>query len=486
VNATPAALSLSGITKRFGRLTALDDVAFVVRAGTVHALLGENGAGKSTLMRIAFGLLAPDAGQIAVNGVPVRLTSAAEAIARGIGMVHQHFTNVGAMTVAENIALGGRGLVRGHAVLDRLGEIARRTGLALDPDTRAEDLSVGGQQRLEIVKALTRDARILILDEPTAVLSPSEADELLAWLREFVGTGGTVVLITHKLREALGIADDVTVLRQGRIVTSGPAASTDAATLAAAMVGGRNGEDLPGARRDVVGPTAPGPPNRTIVRAAALTVANERGSPVLRDASFEILSGEIVGVAAVEGSGQHELLRALAGRTPPRAGSLDRPATVGFVPEDRHRDALVLDLSVAENVALRNPATRRGRVPWRSVRERTANLLRAFDVRGTPEMPARHVSGGNQQKLVLARELDGGPDLLVVDNPTRGLDIRATAAIHEHIRAAATRGAAIVVYSSDLDEVLSLATRIFVLHAGRLHETKVNRDAVARAMLGAA
>ncbi len=472
---TPAALSLSGITKRFARVTALDGASLVVEPGTVHAVLGENGAGKTTLVRIAFGLLAPDAGQIAVRGRPVRFASAADAIAQGIGMVHQHFTNVGAMTVAENVALGGRGRLRERDTVDTLTAVGRRTGLTLDPTIRAEELPVGGQQRLEIVKALARDASILILDEPTAVLAPDEANDLLRWLRGFASGGGTVVIITHKLPEALGVADAVTVLRHGRTVMTSPAGATDAPTLALAMVG----EDM----RESAAPTS-SPTTGVAVRVEGLTLTTARDIVAVRDASFGVRGGEIVGIAAVEGSGQRELVRALAGRIQARSGTIERPHDVGFVPEDRQRDALVLDLSVAENVALRGAGARRGRMRWRAQRPHVAALIADFDVRGTPETPVRHLSGGNQQKLVLARELESAPELLVVENPTRGLDIRATAAVHGYLRAAARRGAAVVVYSSDLDEVLSLASRMLVLHAGRVRETIVDRDVVARAMLG--
>jgi simple sugar transport system ATP-binding protein len=474
---TPLALELSGITKRFGRVAALDRAALRVRAGSVHALLGENGAGKTTLMRIAFGLVAPDSGEIRVHGAPARLTSPTDAIALGIGMVHQHFTNVGAMTVAENVALGGHGRLRVREVLDRLAHVAERTGLALDPAARADEMPVGAQQRLEILKALARDATLLILDEPTAVLAPAEAADVLRWLAQFAASGRTVVLITHKLREALGVADDVTVLRHGRSVMTATAAATDAPRLAQAMVGDDSGE---------TSPPAGAPTDRVVVRASAITLADARGAPVLRDASFDVRAGEIVGIAGVEGSGQRELVLALAGRLAVSSGALDTADSVGFVPESRHRDALALDLTLTENVALRGAADRRGRMPWRAIHDRTAALIREFEIRGAPEMRAAHLSGGNQQKLVLARELDGAPDLLVTENPTRGLDIRATAAVHGHLRRAASRGAAVVVYSSDLDEILSLATRMLVLHAGRLQETAVDRDRVGRAMLGVA
>jgi simple sugar transport system ATP-binding protein len=476
VIARPAALSLIGITKQFGGVTALESADLVVAAGSVHAVLGENGAGKTTLMRIAFGLLEPDAGQLAVDGSVTRMTSAARAIACGIGMVHQHFTNVGPMTVIENIALGDHGRLRERDVAERVMAIGRRTGLMLDPGARVEDLPVGAQQRLEIVKSLVRNAHILILDEPTAVLVPSEVDDLLTWLRRFAESGGTVVLITHKLREALSIADDVTVLRRGRTVMTSPAKQTDAQALALAMVG------------DDVRETAPPslPRGAAIVRAERVTLRNDRGVVVVRDATFEVCGGEIIGIAAVEGSGQRELLRALTGRADPSSGSLARPITVGFVPEDRHRDALVLDFSATENVALRGANARRGRMNWKSMRRHAQTLIEAFDVRGRPETRAANLSGGNQQKLVLARELDGEPELLVVENPTRGLDVRATAAVHGFIRAAAQRGGAVVIHSTDLDEVLSLATRIFVLHKGHLRETAIDRDLIGRVMLGVA
>ena len=476
MTAGSAALSLIGITKRFGHVTALENANLVVAAGSVHAVLGENGAGKTTLMRIAFGLLEPDAGQISVDGISTRMTSAARAIACGIGMVHQHFTNVGRMTVTENIALGGHGRWREREVAEQVMAIGRQTGLMLDPGARAEDLPVGAQQRLEIVKSLARNARILILDEPTAVLAPSEADDLLTWLRRFAESGGTVVLITHKLREALSIADDVTVLRRGRTVMTSPAKQTDAQALALAMIG----DDV----RETAAPSSPrGAP---IVRAESVTLRNDQGVTVVRDATFEVCGGEIIGIAAVEGSGQRELVRALTGRTDPSSGSLARPNLVGFVPEDRHRDALVLDFSATENIALRGAHVRRGRMNWKSARRHAQTLIETFDVRGRPETRARNLSGGNQQKLVLARELDGEPELLVVENPTRGLDVRATAAVHGFIRAAAQRGAAVVIHSADLDEVLSLATRIFVLHEGHVRETPIDRDLVGRAMLGVA
>jgi ABC-type uncharacterized transport system ATPase subunit len=474
-----AVLTLSGITKRFGSTVALDDVSLRVRRGTIHALLGENGAGKSTLMRVAFGLVTPDAGRIEIDGSGIAISSAADAIAAGVGMVHQHFTNVPAMTVAQNVALGGRGSFDAASAIRLVEEIGARTGLRLDATARAEQLPVGAQQRLEIVKSLARGARILILDEPTAVLAPSEAEELLRWLTGFARGGNAVVLITHKLREAIAIADDVTVLRRGRLALSAPAAAVTTSSLTLAMLG----QELIGAE------PSNGNATRGDVVASAKDIAliDERGTTVVRSATFDISAGEIVGIAAVEGAGQRELLRALAARAPVARGELRLPIEIGFVPEDRQRDALVLDFSPSENVMLKSAAMRRGRIAWQRVRERTRSLVRDFDVRGASDRaPVRALSGGNQQKLVLARELDGAPAMLVVENPTRGLDIRATREVHERLRTVAASGTAVGVYSSDLDEVLSLATRVWVLHAGSIRESPHEREAVGRAMLGVA
>jgi len=493
-------LVLAGITKRFGATVALDDVSFQLRAGTVHALLGENGAGKTTLMRIAFGLSSADSGDAFAGDPPRRITSAAGAIDAGVGMVHQHFTNVAAMTVAENVALGGRGLFDRRKAAATVIDIGRRTGLALDPEARVEDLPVGAQQRLEIVKALARNARVLMLDEPTAVLAPQETAELLRWLRAFTSHGNAVVLITHKLREALAIADEVTVLRRGRVALSAAATDVTLESLSSAMIGGDatsrteppDAIAAPGARRNSAREAqhperAAGAARRAVVAARGLTIVDERGVVRVHDASFEIQPGEIVGVAAIEGSGQHELLRALAGRTPPTSGLLEAPASVGFVPEDRHRDALLPEFSLAENVALKDAGARCGRLDWVTLRSTSDSLIARFDVRGgDATTPARTLSGGNQQKLVLARELDGSPPLLVVENPTRGLDIRATQDVHDRLRAAAASGAAVVIFSSDLDEVLSLAQRVLVMHAGAVRECERDRDVVGRAMLGVA
>jgi general nucleoside transport system ATP-binding protein len=482
VSGTFPALELLHVTKHFGALVALDDASLVVRPGTIHAVLGENGAGKTTLMHVAYGMVRPETGVIRVAGRELRLTSPLAAISAGIGMVHQHFTLVPAMTVQENLALGGSGRLRGRDMTARVHEIARRTGFTLDPAARIDSLPVGAQQRVEIAKALARDASLLILDEPTAVLAPSEVDDLLRWLRSYVAAGHAAVLITHKLREALAVADDVTVLRRGRVVYIGSANAASPEQLTELMIGVAASED----RGAVV------PPRSTAPRFIAdhVSVTDRSGRTRVRTASFSVRSGELVGVAAVEGAGQRELLRALAGRYPVSAGRLQRPAIVGFVPEDRHRDAILLDRSLTENVALRGAGQRKGLLRWSSMHTFAEDLMRVFDVRApNARVQVRALSGGNQQKLVLARELAAlpdapAPDALVVENPTRGLDVRATADVHRRLREACARGAAVVIYSSDLDEVLGLASRVFVLFDGDLREMPLDRDAIGRAMLG--
>jgi len=472
------ALALTGISKRFGDSVALDDVSLRVARGSVHALVGENGAGKTTLMRIAFGLTRADAGRVTAGDSAQPIETPSDAMAAGLGMVQQHFSNVPAMTVAENVALGDHGRFEMARAASRVADIGARTGLRLDPLALAGSLTVGAQQRLEIVKALAKNARTLILDEPTAVLAPNEADDLLRWLRAFANDGNTVILITHKLPEALAVADAVTVLRRGRVVLDAAAMELSARGLATAILG---------EEPSVSSPAKPEPMNRTVASVEGAYLMDERGVTVLRDLDFALQAGDIVGVAAVEGAGQRELLRLLARRRAASQGHVRLPSTVGFVPEDRQRDALVLDFTLAENVALNGAGGRRGRVRWSEFDKRTQTLLREVDVRGgDSDTSARSLSGGNQQKLVLGRELAGGPDLVVVENPTRGLDIRATQAVHDRLRAVAAAGAAVVVYSSDLDELLLLSTRIFALHGGHLRACPVDRAAVGQAMLGVA
>ena len=472
-------IELCEITHRFANTSALANVSFRLRAGTVHALLGENGAGKTTLMRVAFGLLTPDSGTVRAGGRPI--TSARDAIGAGIGMVHQHFTNVPAMTVAENVALVAGRRYRADDAERRVLEIGARTGLRLEPRATADALPVGAQQRLEIVKALARDADTLILDEPTAVLAPNEAAELLEWIRSFADRGGSVVLVTHRLPDALDTADEVTVLRRGRLVLTAPADALDEQSLAQALVGEESVEC------EFATGTPPSSSGQTVLKLANVNAEDERGVQLVRDVTLSVAAGEILGIAGVEGSGHRELVRVIAGRAEAVHGTVERPDAVGFIPEDRQRDALALDFSLTENVALLGAGDRRGRISWSALARRTQDLVGAFDIRAaSASAPVRTLSGGNQQKLVLARELSPGPALVVAENPTRGLDIRAARDVHERLRSAAVRGAAVVVYSSDLDEVLLLATRVIAMHAGRARDCTLDRDEVGRAMLGVA
>jgi ABC-type uncharacterized transport system ATPase subunit len=474
------ALALEHIVKRFGAVEALGDGSLSVAAGSIHALLGENGAGKTTLMRVAYGMEQPDAGVIRVGESVRRFASPADAIAAGIGMVHQHFTLVPAMTVAENVALGHGGRFEPATADERVSSLASATRLPIDPSARVRELPVSAQQRVELLKALSRDARILILDEPTAVLAPAESEELLRTIRQLAAGGRAIVLITHKLREAFAVADEITVLRRGRTTLAVEAADTTEPQLVAAMLGSD------GVVSPVVADRATRARQTRVISARGIEVDDTRGVVKVRDASFDVFGGEIVGVAGVEGSGQRELLRAIAGRLPVAKGSLELPAAVGFVPDDRHGEALVLDMTLAENFALRGLGAQRGRVRWRELNTTTAAAMKRFDVRSIgPGVVARTLSGGNQQKFVLARELEGPPPALVVENPGRGLDVRASVEIRAQLIQASDVGVAVVAYSSDIDETLSIADRMLVVFAGTVAEVPLDREAVGRAMLGA-
>jgi ABC-type uncharacterized transport system ATPase subunit len=490
----PPALALRGIRKHFGSVQALRGADFTLMPGELHALLGENGAGKTTLMHVAYGLTRPDAGTVAIGGAVVSVPSPRAARGLGVGMVHQHFTSVPALSVAENVALAAGWSVHPAALRERVRALAERIGLPLEPDTPAGRLSVGLKQRLEIVKALATDVRILLLDEPTAVLAPGEAEELLQVVRAFTARGGSAVLITHKLDEALAAADRVTVLRQGVVVHEGVVAGETRESLAAAMIGeGAAGESVRDEGRPLrfaqgdkpVATTGQGglsdieppvPSARVLVRLEDLEVPRDTGYGIaVRRATLVIRSGEIVGISAVEGNGQRELLRAVAGRLHPLRGRREVAGPVAFIPEDRTTEGLIPTLSLTENVVLGSraddPWIRRGRVDWRVARARTAALLTEYEVVAPgPDVPAATLSGGNQQKVVVARELARQPRVVVAENPTRGLDLRAAAAIHARLRAAAATGAAVLVYSSDLDEVLALADRVLVASRGTLIE----------------
>ncbi|MGE5231312.1 MAG: ABC transporter ATP-binding protein [Deltaproteobacteria bacterium] len=477
---TPA-LELRGIVKRFGPVQALRGADFTLAPGEVHALLGENGAGKSTLMHVAYGLVRPDAGVMTVRGRAVLPNSPREARRLGLGMVHQHFTAIPAFTVAENIALAAGWSVRPKELRDRVVNLMGRVGLSLDPEARAGALSVAAKQRLEILKALAGDATILLLDEPTAVLAPPDAEELLRVVREFAAGGGAAVLITHKLDEALRAADRVTALRAGRVTLTGPAAAQTPDLLARAMIG--SSAPAPSARhRPEAGESPP------LVRCEMLDLPREDGRGLaLRGASLTVAAGELVGVAAVEGNGQRELLRTIAGLARPLRGRLDVAAPVAFVPEDRTTEGLIGELPLTDNVVLGlgrgAPWVHRGRLDWKAARERTSSLIGRFAIRASgPDAPAGALSGGNQQKLVIARALELAPRVVIAENPTRGLDIHAADDVWRRLAAAAAGGAAVLVYSSDLDEVLERADRAVVVAKGTVTAA---RAGAGKAELGA-
>ncbi|MFL5955680.1 MAG: ABC transporter ATP-binding protein [Gaiellaceae bacterium] len=476
-------LELRGITKRFPGVLANDDVHFDLRTGEVHALLGENGAGKSTLMNILYGLYTPDDGQILLRGEPIDLGSTRAAIEQGIGMVHQHFMLIPVMTVAENIVLATEPR-RGGVLLDydaarrRVRELSERYGLLVDPDARVDEITVGQQQRVEILKALYRGAEILILDEPTAVLTPQEAKELFEIIRALKDQGKSIIFISHKLNEVLEIADRITIMRRGKVVDTIPAAGATEESLARMMVG-----------REVLlrVDKKPAQPAGPLLSVEDLHVFDDRGLEAVRGLSLEVRAGEIVGLAGVDANGQSELIDAIAGLRPVKGGrivvdghdvthaharqALD--AGIGHIPEDRHRRGLVLPFSLTENLALHSyrkpPNSRHGLLNLRAMVERARRLLQVFDIRGgTPLTPAGALSGGNQQKVVLAREIDGDPKVLIAAQPTRGLDVGAIEFVHRRLVEQRDAGRAVFLVSLELEEILSLSDRILVIYEGRI------------------
>src|SRR5688500_1771371 len=480
-------LELRGISKRFGSVLANDDLRITVAPGTIHALVGENGAGKSTAMRIAYGFYTADRGEILVDGRVCDIRTPHDAIALGIGMVHQHFMLVQPMTVAENIVLGAEpGSAASLNVKQAVADIRRLSdefGLAVDPNATIDRLSVGQQQRVELLKALYRRAQLLILDEPTAVLTPQEVDEFFVILRRMREQGRTVILITHKLSEVLAISDEVTVMRDGRVVGRLKTAETNAAEIARLMVG-----------REVLLrlDKTPAQPGAVLLSVRDCSIVGAGGTRSVDGVSFDVRAGEIVGIAGVEGNGQTELIEALAGLAPgaqvsgavtfdgrdiTRLGARRRREIgIAHIPEDRHRRGLLLDFSVAENTILgvhyRPPAVAgAGSVLLDdgAIRARTEQLIRDFDVRPPqPALPARALSGGNQQKLIIGREFSLPPVLLLVSQPTRGVDIGAIEFIHRKIVAMRDAGCAVLLVSAELDEVTALSDRLLVLHAGRI------------------
>ena len=469
-------LALRDITKRFGAFSALENVSLSIESGRITALLGENGAGKTTLMRIAFGMIQPDAGAIVVNGSQTRFRSPADAIAAGVGMVHQQFSLIPAMTVAENVSLGGMGRFSFERTARQLDEIAARTGLTIDPRAQVAELGSAERQKLEIIRTIAHDARVMILDEPTAVLTPMDTGELFRQLKTFAASGGAVVLITHKIGDALEHADDVAVLRRGRLVLSSPMSEANELSLIDAMLG-----DTPHVK------TSKGfkPAGSSIIVSLDKAEIPHRRSAKMISFSVQIRSGEIVGVGALDGAAI-PLLRVLARRLKVVRGEVKLPSRIGFVPENRHDEALIEDFSLTENLALADADSWSGIMPWKMLETETSDVISRFDVRtpGTSTSPAK-LSGGNQQRFVLGRELRNDPELLVLENPTQGLDVNASAFVHEQIRAARTNGSAVVFYSSDLDELAELSDRVLVVSGQGLTDVAVDRDAIGRALLGA-
>lgn len=475
-------IEMREITKVFGEFVANDKINLELRKGEIHALLGENGAGKSTLMNMLAGLLEPTSGEIVVNGQVVKLDSPSKATSLGIGMVHQHFMLVEAFTVAENIILGSE--LTKNGVLDiaratrEINELSERYGLAVNPSAKVADISVGAQQRVEILKTLYRGADILIFDEPTAVLTPSEIDELMAIMKNLVKEGKSIILITHKLDEIRAVSDRVTVIRRGKSIETVEIAGATNADLAEMMVG-----------RSVSFKTEKqeAQPKEVILSIKDLVVNENRGVPAVKNLSLDVRAGEIVGIAGIDGNGQSELIQAITGLRKIESGSVELKGqsivglhprqitemSVGHVPEDRHRDGLVLEMMISENIALqtyyKEPLSKKGILNYTNIIGYAKQLMQEFDVRAASEIvPAAALSGGNQQKAIIAREVDRNPDLLIVSQPTRGLDVGAIEYIHKRLIQERDNGKAVLVVSFELDEILNISDRIAVIHDGKI------------------
>lgn len=475
-------IEMRDITKVFGEFVANDNINLHLRKGEIHALLGENGAGKSTLMNMLAGLLEPTSGEIVVNGQVVNLDSPSKAASLGIGMVHQHFMLVEAFTVAENIILGSE--LTKNGVLDIAGAskeikaLSERYGLAVDPSAKVADISVGAQQRVEILKTLYRGADILIFDEPTAVLTPSEIEELMAIMKNLVKEGKSIILITHKLDEIRAVSDRVTVIRRGKSIETVKIAGATNADLAEMMVG-----------RSVSFKTEKqaAQPKEVVLSIKDLVVNENRGVPAVKNLSLDVRAGEIVGIAGIDGNGQSELIQAITGLRKVESGSIELKGnlivglhprqitelSVGHVPEDRHRDGLILEMMISENIALqtyyKEPHSKNGILNYSNITSYAKKLMEEFDVRAASEIvPAAALSGGNQQKAIIAREIDRDPDLLIVSQPTRGLDVGAIEYIHKRLIEERDNGKAVLVVSFELDEILNVSDRIAVIHDGKI------------------
>jgi simple sugar transport system ATP-binding protein len=479
------AVEMHNISKHFPLVLANDDVTFTVQQGEIHALVGENGAGKSTLMNILYGLLHADSGSIAVSGKEVRFVGPGDAIAHGIGMVHQHFMLIPPLTVAENVVLGQEPSKKGFVDRAKANQIVQdlsdQYGLKVDPAAKVETLSVGIEQRIEIIKVLYRGAEILILDEPTAVLTPQEVDELFEILRALKDQGKTIIFITHKLQEVMAAADTVTVMRRGKVVGTVPIAETSRQEIATMMVGRQVLFRVERTQAE---------PGEVVLTVKDLSALDNKKLPALRAISFSVREGEILGIAGVEGNGQSELVEVLTGLRKAQSGSAElngqeitncsprliRENGTGHIPEDRHRRGLVLDFTVAQNMVLgihyRKPFVRHlglDVINFGPIQEKAERLLAEFDIRPPDqENLAGNLSGGNQQKVIVAREFDQNPKLLIAAQPTRGVDVGSIEFIHQRLLQARDEGKALLLISADLEEILSISDRIAVMYEGQI------------------
>ena len=496
-------LELRNITKRFGTLVANDNISLTLEAGEIHSLLGENGAGKSTLMNVLYGLLQPDAGEILIDDKPVKFSGPGDAMAAGIGMVHQHFMLIPVFTVAENVVLGHEptsklGALDVNAARKLVKEISDRFGFDIDPDALNRDLPVGSQQRVEIIKALARDAKALVLDEPTAVLTPQETDELMEIMRGLAKSGTSIIFITHKLREVQQVADRITVIRQGKVVAS-PSPKASASELASLMVGREVDMDVKHKAAKL---------GKASLVIKDLTVLDDRNHQMVNGVSFEVHDGEVLAIAGVQGNGQTELAEAILGIRKVHSGSISvsgndvtkstvrqvLEAGLGYIPEDRKKDGLVSEFSIAENLMLDGsftaPFAKGVQIDFAKRNEIANDLIKRFDIRTqSAETLAKQLSGGNQQKVVVARELGRDLKVLVASQPTRGVDVGSIEFIHEQMIAARDAGKAVLIISTELDEVLALADRIAVMYRGKIVgivDAKTSREKLGKMMAGIA